>query len=56
MESAVETASRRRILRLENVTRTYKTNADDVVAIKNISLTIYRRVAERVRYYTCWAV
>jgi len=43
MESAVETASRRHILRLENVTRTYKTNADDVVAIKNISLTIYRR-------------
>lgn len=43
MESAVETASRRHILRLENVTRTYKTNADDVVAIKNISLTIYHR-------------
>lgn len=43
MESAVETASRRHILRLENVTRTYKTNTDDVVAIKNISLTIYRR-------------
>lgn len=43
MESAVETVSRRHILRLENVTRTYKTNADDVVAIKNISLTIYRR-------------
>ena len=43
MESAVETASRRHILRLENVTRTYKTNADDVVAIKNISLAIYHR-------------